>query len=68
MRASGMQVMAGWSHTSTIPDAIYCVAFSPDDRVVCIGGGHTARLWDVETGAPVGEPLLHDDNVRDVAL
>ena len=45
------------------------VAFSPDGKTVLTGSwDKTARLWDAATGAPVGEPLAHDDWVSSVAF
>jgi len=45
------------------------VACSPDGRHITSGSyDKTIRIWDAETGSPVGEPLVgHNDNVLSVA-
>jgi WD40 repeat protein len=50
--------------------AVHSVAFSPDGKVLASGGAdNMVRLWDVETGRPIGEPLTgHTDAVRSVAF
>ena len=43
-----------WAHTK----GVRAVAFSPDGKTVLTGSSDkTARLWDVATGLPIGEPL-----------
>ena len=46
------------------------VALSPNGtRMVSGGDDNTVRIWDAETGEPVGEPLQgHEDWVRSVAF
>jgi len=46
------------------------VAFTPDgDRIATAGPDGTVRLWNADTGAPVGEPLTgHTDWVTSVAF
>ena len=37
-----------------------CVAFSPDGRLIALGGGNnTVRIWDLETGQPATPRLQH---------
>ena len=39
-------------------------SFSPDGkRVVTASADKTARVWDAETGKPVGEPMTHGERV-----
>jgi WD40 repeat protein len=45
---------------SILPHArrVLCVAYSPDGKLIATGSADSsARLWDAETGAPVGKPL-----------
>lgn len=49
---------------------IYCLATSPTGDIVASGSvDRTIRLWNTETGAPIGEPLQgHGDTVRSVSF
>jgi WD40 repeat protein len=54
-----------WFHDK----AINHVAFSPDGKqALTASDDHTARLWDVATGKPVGAALTHDDAVVHAAF
>jgi WD40 repeat protein/tetratricopeptide (TPR) repeat protein/predicted Ser/Thr protein kinase len=53
-----------YSHGS----AVYAVAVNPYGKTVLTGGGTTARIWDAETGQPVGEALTHPNQIRAVAF
>lgn len=50
--------------------AVRSVAFSPDATALASAGDDgTVRLWNVETGQPIGEPLQgHKDGVTSVAF
>jgi WD40 repeat protein/serine/threonine protein kinase/tetratricopeptide (TPR) repeat protein len=53
------------SHRSAVDAA----AFSPDGKMILTGGDdHMARLWNVATARPIGEPLAHGDTVLAVAF
>ncbi|SAL51125.1 WD domain-containing protein [Caballeronia cordobensis] len=42
------------------PDLVASAVFSPDGkRVVTASADHTARVWDADTGKPVGAPIIH---------
>jgi WD40 repeat protein len=44
---------------------VWAASFSPDGaRIVTASSDHTARIWDAQTGQPIGEPLHHNDQVR----
>ncbi len=63
-RASTVKIITG--HTG----AVNGVAFRPDGhRLATVGHDRTVRVWDAETGQPVGAPLTgHEDSVIGVAF
>ncbi len=45
------------------------VAFSPDGRTILTGSfDKTARLWDADTGQPIGTSMVHPGQVTSVAF
>ncbi|CCA75830.1 hypothetical protein PIIN_09818 [Serendipita indica DSM 11827] len=51
-------------------DSVNAVIISPDgSRIISGSDDETIRLWDVDTGQPLGEPLRgHEDSVKAVAI
>src|SRR5262249_6471004 len=48
---------------------VLSAAFSPDGQTLLTGAGdHTARLWSVPGGKPLGGPLTHPTTVSAVAF
>jgi WD40 repeat protein/serine/threonine protein kinase/tetratricopeptide (TPR) repeat protein len=51
------------------PSPIDAAAFSPDGKRVVTGSDdRTARVWDVATARPIGQPLRHEGEVMGVAF
>jgi WD40 repeat protein len=45
-------------------DSVVKVSFSPDGKwIVTTSTNKTARIWEAQTGQPVGKPMRHDDTV-----
>ena len=52
-----------------VPEGVSSVTYNTDGTRIASGSpDHTVRLWDAATGAPVGQPLHHDDAVTSVAF
>jgi WD40 repeat protein/serine/threonine protein kinase/tetratricopeptide (TPR) repeat protein len=50
-------------------DQVSSLAFSLDGKTILTGSfDRTARLWDAETGRPIGEPLANPERVFSVAF
>ena len=48
------------------PAVVFSVAFSPDGkRIVSGSDDNTVRLWDADTGQPIGQPMTGHDGVSE---
>ncbi|MCV2439271.1 hypothetical protein LNV28_13300 [Paucibacter sp. DJ2R-2] len=70
MQAIARQGLFEISQSRAHTRAVTSVAFSPDGtRVVSGSADATLRLWDAQTGQPIGEPMRgHTDGVTSVAF
>jgi WD40 repeat protein len=50
------------------PGPASLVAFRGDGKIVLTAGGGKARLWDAETGQPVGQPLAVEQDIVAAAV
>ncbi len=51
------EIIGVFSHRGPVDQ----VAFSPDGKTIVTGSHEgTARFWDVATGRPIGQPLVHE--------
>jgi eukaryotic-like serine/threonine-protein kinase len=69
--------LSAWRRHLVEPKAVFspgdalvkAVAFSPDGQTVLTGcSDMTARLWDVATGRPIGQPMKHSGQLWCVAF
>jgi len=69
-------VVYGEGDRNTVPTLVlrqqakvHAAVFSPDGRrILTASADNTARLWDATTGAQIGEPMRHEDEVVDAAF
>src|SRR5262249_50010673 len=69
-------VVYGEGDRNTVPTLVlrqqakvHAAVFSPDGRrTLTASADKTARLWDAATGAPIGEPMRHEDEVVDAVF
>lgn len=59
--ATGDEMFGSRSHTNiSLNLPVLSVQFSPDDsRLLTVSSDNAARLWEVNTGALIGEPMRH---------
>ena len=57
---------AGWGTDLRPEERVAAIAFSRDGRIVATGGNDgTVRLWDSDTGAPIGQPMKGNGSVTE---
>jgi hypothetical protein len=62
---SGKRALPPLQHEAQVEIVLY----SPDVTIIATGSAdRTARLWNAETGAPLGEPLKHTGTVTQLAF
>jgi WD40 repeat protein/serine/threonine protein kinase len=65
--ATAQPVSPNLEHRAMQP--VWSATFSPDGQTLLTGSGdHTARLWSVPAGKPLGGPLVHPTSVSCVAF
>ncbi len=45
-------------------DDIYNIAFSPDGKILALGGLDTIILWNIDTGKSIGQPIKGTENYQ----
>jgi serine/threonine protein kinase/WD40 repeat protein len=55
-------------HTFRHPRGVVALAVAPGGGRLLVGGGGTARLWDLATKKPVGQSMTHPTDVSAVAF
>ncbi len=64
--------LSAWRRHVTEPKRVFfhdgdvrSVAFSPDGKTILTGSwDKTARLWEIATGKPIGQPLVHPNPIK----
>ncbi|KAG9091295.1 hypothetical protein FS749_016643 [Ceratobasidium sp. UAMH 11750] len=66
----GQETWSSLRHCVVLESGVNSVAFSPDGhRIVSGSSDNAVRVWDADTGAPIGDPLTsHSSYVKSVAF